>query len=111
VADDVTVISLGHPSPKERRERAAWELERRKVKLNGDVTVTVHVTVKNERFMTAPLGVIEDVEAVVRAALQTGVVESRNRLVGYTFHRPVIDGIDCLMVSFRPVEDRRLMMT
>lgn len=110
MADSVDVILYGHPAIGEVRARAVFELKRLRRQLAGDVDVDVRLTVRNRRCLVPATHAAPMVEQVILAALQTQTIESRMAVRSVRYVRPVVDGLDVLVVSFRPSSDRLLLI-
>ena len=109
MADSVDLLLLGYVPLAEVRERAAYDLKRCK-HLVGDVDVDVRVSVPNRRCLTSATASQPVVEQVITAAVQCQVIESRRSIRSIRYARPVLDGLECTMVSFRPSSDRLLVI-
>lgn len=110
VADAVDLVLYGHPHPSEIYDRAIYDLRVAKRRLVGDVDVDVRVTVRNLSCMVPALRAQQAVEQVLKAAVKCGTIESHRAVLSVHFRRPVVDGLDCLYVSFRPSTDRLLLI-
>lgn len=105
------MLSLGRPSPAERRDRAAFDIRRQNIYIRGDVEVVVTSTVKAQRFVTGGvLTDLDEVRQILRAAVNEGVIDSFDAIKSMTIARPYVDGIDSIYVAIRPVADQRLML-
>ena len=109
MADSIDVILYGFPAPTEVRGRAVYDLKRFGRSITGDVDVEVYRTVYSRRGMQPATACAAHVEQVVLAALQCKTIEARRSIRQITYRRPVVDGLDSMIVSFRPVSDRLLL--
>ena len=109
MADSIDLILYGHPSPSEVRQRAVHDLKRLGRSFTSDVDISVYRTIWTARGMQPALAIAPLVEQVILAALQCKTIPSRRSIREVTFRRPVVDGLDTLIVSFRPVSERLLL--
>ena len=109
--DDLTVILYGKVSPGELRERAVYDFKKINRVLAGDHEMFAHTTVRSARWMHLVGANMDEIQAVLRAAVQSGTLTSRRQVVGYHIYKPVVYDIDTLTVSFRPVLDKGLLLS
>lgn len=87
-----------------------FDLKRSGVHFAGDVDVEVRPTARSRQFLEKVTKAQPLVDQVILAAVQCDVIQSQQHVRSVHYVRPVVDGLDMTVVSFRAAPADRLLL-